>query len=954
MSESSSLIGQTISHYQVTEKLGGGGMGVVYKATDAKLHRFVALKFLPDGFAPNPQALSRFEREAQVASALNHPNICTIFEVGDHNGQPFIAMEYLDGQTLKDRISGKPMPREQVLELGIEIADALDAAHVEGIIHRDIKPANIFVTKRGHAKILDFGLAKLSAKREGEPNLLADANATADKDELTLPGATIGTMTYMSPEQVRGEELNTSTDLFSFGAVLYEMATGRQAFQGSTAGVVAETILNRAPTPIRQYITGDCRELERIVAKALEKNRKLRYQSATEIGADLRILKAPGKRPRIARINLASRFSGLSRTWVAIAGLAIAVGAFAIFAWLYFARRTYTLRPSDTVVLGDFTNKTGNPVFDDTLREALSVTLAQSPFLNIVSDKKVQETLKHVQQRTGDSLVLEDAREACQRVGSAAVVAGTIGVMETDYVIGLKALNCRNGKAMAQEQFHAPEKEDVLGALDRAAAELRKKVGESAETIRKYDIPVEHATTSSFDALKAYSEGNDATLSGDSAAAIKSYLNAVELDPNFASAYLSLAGAYSKPGDAGLSRLFLTKAFQLRDQVIVPERLRIESIYYQSVTGEIEKARSALGQWAQSYPRNPSPRLGLAFLDFYAGAYNQAIRDSVEEALPSTDPPMNFGDLVGFYVAANRLDEAKRIYKEAVARKAETLSLHAHRYALAFLEDDQAEMSRQLLWAAGQRGAEDVLLSYASDTEAYYGRNTNARKLSRKAVDLANSNGRKEAAAMWQMNVAFREAELGNSAESLRQATEALGLSYQHDSQIAGALAFARASDSDMAEKIANDFVMRYPQDTFVNNYWLPSIRATVETSHGNPRNAIEILQAATSYELGATKIESTVGTTLYPLYIRGQAHLALKQGKEAASEFHKIIDNRTIVQNFVIGALAHLGLARAFVLQGDTVEARAAYEDFLKLWKDADPDIPIYIAARTEYAQLR
>jgi eukaryotic-like serine/threonine-protein kinase len=954
MAEPQSPIGQTISHYRIIEKLGSGGMGVVYKAEDIKLRRFVALKFLPHAFAQDPQALSRFEREAQVASALNHPNICTIFEVSDHAGQPFIVMEFLDGKTLKDHISGKPLPRTQVLELGIEIADALDAAHVEGIIHRDIKPANIFITKRGHAKILDFGLAKLTAKREGETALAADAPTAAGEDQLTLPGAAIGTMTYMSPEQVRGEELNARSDLFSFGAVLYEMATGKQAFQGLTAGIVADTILNRSPQPIRQLVREDCRELERIVGRALEKNRKLRYQSATEISADLRTLKTPTDSARTARINWPYRFSYLPQKRSTVAGSAIVIFSLAVGCWLLATRKAHALSPTDTVVLADFNNMTGDAVFDNTLKQALSVALAQSPFLNVLSDQKVRETLKLLHQQPDASLALNIAREVCRRTGSAAVFEGSIGILGIDYVIGLKAVNCRNGETMAQQQVHAPEKAGVLGALDEAVAKLREMVGESLRTIRKYDTPIEQAATASLGALRAYSEGGKAALSGDDAASITCYRDAIELDPNFASAYLNLGVAYSNTGNVGISDEFLAKAYHLRDQVSEEERLRIESTYYRLATGDIEKARLVLEQWKQAYPRNPRPRLELAFLDSYAGQYDQAIRETVEDALPSSDPPMDYGDLLGFYVAANRLDDAKAIYRQVVARKAETPSLHANMYGLAFLEGDRPQMDGHVAWAVAQRDAGDELLSYASDTEAYYGRNAKAREFSRRAIDLANRNDQKEIAAKWEMEVAFREAELGNSAESRRHATAALGLAYVHDLQILGALAFARAGDSETAEKIADDFAKRYSQDTFVNDYWLPSIRATIETNRGNPRKAIEILRSAELFELGTTGIESTVGTTLYPIYIRAQAYLALGQAKDAASEFHKIIDNRAVVQNFVVGALARLGLGRACELQGDIAGARDAYQHFLTLWKDADPDIPILVAAKSEYAKLQ
>jgi class 3 adenylate cyclase len=624
-----------------------------------------------------------------------------------------------------------------------------------------------------------------------------------------------------------------------------------------------------------------------------------------------------------------------------------------ISAWFLVTRKAHALSPSDTVVLADFNNMTGNPVFDDTLKQALSVALGQSPFLNILSNQKVRETLKLLGHRPDESLSLRVAREVCLQTGSAAVFEGSIGSLGTEYVIGLKAVNCRTGAIMAQEEAHTPEKEELLAALDQASVRLRESVGESLNTIKRYSTPLDRATTTSLDALKAYSEGEKAALSGDDTASITYYGNAIDLDPHFANAYLSLGLAYSKPEDVGVSKQFLSQAYHLREQATKEEEFRIESTYYRLATRDIDRAKEVLREWARVYPRHSTPRFDLAFLDYSVGHYEQAIKDVAEGTQPSTDQTPDDGDLVGYYVAANHRDDARNTYNQAVARKAETTSLHANKYALAFLEDDHAEMDRQVSWAANQTDAEDALQSYASDTEAYYGRNAKARELSRNAIDSAIRDGKKEKAALWQMNVAFREAELGYVAESDLQAWEALSLDYEHDSQIVGALALARASDSDRAETIANNLAELYKQDTFVNHYWLPSIKATIEIDRGNPKRAIEILQLAAPYELATPENVPTVGTTLYPVYIRALAHLALHQGKEAAAEFQKIIDNRTVVQNFVTGALAHLGLGRAYALQGDTVKARAAYQDFLALWKNADPDIPVLKEAKLEYAKL-
>jgi serine/threonine protein kinase/Flp pilus assembly protein TadD len=951
--ESIVFTGQTISHYRVLERLGSGGMGVVYKAEDTRLHRFVALKFLPGDLAHDPDSLERFRREAEAASALNHPNICTIHDIGEQDGQAFIAMEYLDGKMLKDCITGNPLPLVQVLDLGAQIADGLDAAHQLGIVHRDIKPANIFITKRGHAKILDFGLAKLSPKAGSEDvTITGDAAAGPIELQLTRPGTMMGTVAYMSPEQVRGEELDTRTDLFSFGIVLYEMATGRQAFSGNTSGVVTDAILHHAPKPLQELVPQTSPLMQQIVTKALQKDRTLRYQRAADMRADLLALKSNPDADRSSSVGSTNRVPALRRGWIARVGLAIVAVGLVVAAWLQYPRHAHALRPTDTVVLVDFTNKTCDAVFDDTLKQALSVSLAQSPFLNILSDEKVRDSLKLTGRSPDDPLPRDVARDVCQRTGSAAVIFGSIAGLGSQYVLGLNAVDCRTGDTLAQEQVQAARKEDVLKALDQASTKLREKVGESLVTIQKYDTPLEQATTASFDALKAFSRGRKISVSGDDAAAIPYYKRAIELDPNFASAYSELGSAYSNLNEAGLSNEYLAKAYELRERASERERLSIEAYYDKFVTGDIDKARATFKRWAQAYPQDFVPQGNLGVLEGFIGEYGQAIRDSQEALRLLPDSSSGYGNLLGYYISANRLEEARSVYKEAVTRKAENSALHGNMYGLAFLLGDQGEMDRQVAWAAGKAGGEDLLLSIESDTEAYYGRNGKARDLSRRAVDLSTRNDQKETAALWQMEASLREAELGNTSAARQQANAALALASAHDTQILGALAFARAGDSVEAVKMADDLAKQHREDTLVNAYWLPSIRATIELSRNNADKAIEILRAAGPFELGSPT-SPVVGAMLYPIYVRGQAYLKLRQGKEAAAEFQKIIDHRNIVMNFITGALAHLGLARAYALQGDTAKARTAYQDFLTLWKDADPDIPILKQAKAENAKL-
>jgi serine/threonine protein kinase/tetratricopeptide (TPR) repeat protein len=966
--------GAQLGHYRVLSQIGAGGMGEVYLAQDIRLERLVAIKLLPSDFTTDRDRVRRFEQEAKAASALNHPNIVTIYEICESAGTHYIVTEYIEGETLRQHIAGRGMPAKSMVDVGVQIAGALSAAHRAGIIHRDIKPDNVMLRPDGYAKVVDFGLVKLAEKHAmtvgGEGPTVGDT---------TEPGKVLGTVRYMSPEQVRGKTVDPRTDIFSLGVLLYEMLAGNPPFSGESMADTFAAILQEEPISLQTFRSDVPEDLQLVISKALRKDRQERYQSMSDLLSDLKNVQeelqiksrltsaAGGASPEklghlktetligaeAAQTIVDSPNDGIDVTTlsptrslldrikvnkrIAILVLIVLV-AFAAAAVLYFNREP-VLTEQDSILIADFDNTTGDQIFDGTLKQGLAVQLGQSPFLHLVPDVRVRQTLRLMGRSPDERVTAESGREICERQGLKAVIAGAIAPLGSHYVITLEAIIARSGDVVAREQAEAESKEQVLKALSKAASRIREKLGESLGSIQKFDAPLE-VTTSSLEALKAFSLGLEQTQSGKFLEAIPFYKHAIELDPAFAYAYGSLAVNYYNTRQPRLAALYAERAFELRDRMSELEKLRITSFYYAFVTGEIENGIKAAILYEQTYPRDERGPLNLSDRYGMIGQWDKAVEEAQRALSLNPNNAVAYWNLADALTHLDRFDEAKTICEQAIQQKLDTLALHYFLYEIAFAEGDAPAMEQQLEWSSG-RLDEYAALDWQNGKAAFEGQWRKAQDFSRRAIELAERDA-PEVAARYAAEGALRAAALGRYAEARSLAAKSLSIERNQVSLARATLALALCGDTTQASALAEETQKSYPKDTLINGLWTPVVRAAIELQRRNPSQAIQLLGGPRRYEAAAE---------FWPTYVRGLAYLSLGSASEASNEFQRILDNRGEAPLSVLYSLARVGLARSLALSGYKEKSRTEYRELVAQWQHADPDLAPLIEAKRELA---